>query len=341
MTRLLPIGLAILSLAACGGGASDAPVEDKPVVLQDKGSDTMVNLMQRLSEEYSKTNPKVIVAVTGGGSGTGIKSLIDKTTDIANSSRAMKDEEKAQASANGVTAFETEVALDGLSIYVDKDNPITQISFEELKCIFGSDGTCNHWKDVGVALDCGNGDDTIVKVGRQNNSGTYEYFKEVVLGKEGKFTSTMDQSGTQQVVDVVGTTKCAIGYGGMGYSSATTRHVCLSKAKGEACIEPSEANVLAGSYPFSRPLYVYTNGEPTGAAKDFIAWVLSPAATPTIVASGFVPLPVSGAAAPADAAAAPAVEGAAPAAAPAVEGAAPAAAPAEGAAPAAPAPAHP
>lgn len=338
MTRLLPIGLAILALAACSGGGADSPGNDRPVVLQDKGSDTMVNLMQRLSEEYSKTNPKLIVAVTGGGSGTGIKSLIDKTTDLANSSRAMKDEEKALALANGVTVFETQVALDGLSIYVSKDNPLAQISFEELKCIFGSDGTCNHWKDVGVTMDCGNGDDTIVKVGRQNNSGTYEYFKEVVIGKEGKFTSTMDQSGTQQVVDVVGTTKCAIGYGGMGYSSDATRHVCLSATKADACVEPSEANVLAGLYPFSRPLYVYTNGEPTGVAKEFIQWVLSPAAHPTIISSGFVPLPDAAAAA-APAAVVPA-EGAAP-----VEGAA---APVEGAAPAAPveaapaaAPAHP
>ncbi|GDX79015.1 phosphate ABC transporter substrate-binding protein [Deltaproteobacteria bacterium] len=270
----------------------DAPVAGKPTVIQAKGSDTMVNLIQRLSEEYSKTNPAIIVAVTGGGSGTGVKALIDKTTDIATASRSMKPDEIEMAKKNGVDPVETTVAFDGLSIYVNKDNPIEKIDFDGLKCIFGSEGTCMHWKDVGVTLDCdGKGDDTIVKVGRQNNSGTYEYFKEHVLGKEGKFTTTMDQSGTQQVVDVVGTTKCAIGYGGMGYTSPTSRHVCLGKSPADACIEPNEANVLNGTYPFSRPLYVYTDGATTGATKAFIDWAKGPAAKAFVIESGFVPTP--------------------------------------------------
>ena len=252
----------------------------------------MVNLIQRLSEEYSKANPAVIVAVTGGGSGTGIKALIDKTTDIATASRAMKADEIEMAKKNGVNPVETVVAFDGLSIYVNKDNPIESINFEALKCIYGSEGACMHWKDVGVTLDCdGKGDDTIVKTGRQNNSGTYEYFKEHIIGKEGKFTTTMDQSGTQQVVDVVGTTKCAIGYGGMGYNSPTSKHVCLGKTPTDTCVAPTEANVLSGSYPFSRPLFVYTDGATTGGTKAFIDWAKSPAAKAFVVESGFVPTP--------------------------------------------------
>lgn len=318
MHRFLNVTLVTLALVGCSRpekAAEGDATSAKPTVIQAKGSDTMVNLMQRLSEEYTKVNSKVVVAVTGGGSGTGIKALTDKTTDIADASRAMKDDEIALAKTNGVDPVQTIVAFDGLSIYVNKDNPITQIDFDALKCIYASDGTCTHWKDVGVTLDCdGKGDDTIVKVGRQNNSGTYDYFKEHVIGKEGKFTTTMDQSGTQQVVDVVSTTKCAVGYGGMGYTSDKSRHVCLSKAKTDACVEPTEENVLNGTYPFSRPLYVYTNGAPAGAAKDFIDWARGPAAKSFVVESGFVPTPEANGG-----------------------GGAPVAAPAEGAAPAAPA----
>lgn len=307
MSRFLIVTLVPVLFVGCSRpekAAEGDATAAKPTVVQAKGSDTMVNLVQRLSEEYTKVNSKVMVAVTGGGSGTGIKALTDKTTDIADASRAMKDDEIALAKTNGVDPVQTIVAYDGLSIYVNKDNPIEHIDFDALKCIYSAEGTCAHWKDVGITLDCdGKGDDTIVKVGRQNNSGTYDYFKEHVIGKEGKFTNTMDQSGTQQVVDVVSTTKCAIGYGGMGYSSGTSRHVCLSKTKDEACVEPSEANVLNGSYPFSRPLFMYTNGAPTGAAKEFIDWAKSPAAKTFVVESGFVPTPeANGGAAPAVAA---------------------------------------
>ena len=309
----------LLPMVACARPEPGDGPKSGPTVLQAKGSDTMVNLSQRLSEEYAKKNPNVIVAVTGGGSGTGIKALIDKTTDMANSSRAMKGEEKDLAKQNGVDAFETTVAFDGLSIYVHKANPIAKIDFAALKCIYASDGACLHWKDVGVTLDCGGGDDTIVKVGRQNNSGTYEYFKEHVLGKEAKFTSTMDQSGTQQVVDVVATTACSIGYGGMGYHHESARSLCLGKAPEDTCVEPNEKSVLDGTYPFSRPLFVYTNGAPSGATAEFLTWARSADARAIVAESGFVPVPESAPAAavvpaPADAAVVPAVVEGAPAA---------------------------
>lgn len=268
-------------VAACGGGGV--------LLLQDKGSDTMVNLMQLMSEEYTKTHPNVIVAVTGGGSGTGIKALIDGTTDLANSSREMKKDEKEVAEKNGVHPHETIVAYDGLAIYVAKDNPLASTSFEELRCIFAADGTCARWADLGVTLDCG-GNDEILKVGRQNNSGTYEYFRDEILGKDGKFTNTMDQSGTQQVVDVVATNKCAIGYGGMGYHNERVRFVCLSRTKGEPCAEPTIEGVKNGTYKFARPLYVYTNGAPAGEAKTFLDWVLSDPGQKVALDSGFVPV---------------------------------------------------
>jgi len=272
--------LLIPSLVGCGPG---------PVLVQDKGSDTMVNLMQRMSEEYQKVKPTVIVAVTGGGSGTGIKSLIDGTTDLANASRKMTDEEMTLAKSKGVAPTETIVAYDGLSIYVSKDNPVQQITFADLKCIYSADGACKKWSDVGVTLDCG-GTDDIVKVGRQNNSGTYDYFREAVLGKEGKFTTTMDQSGTQQVVDVVGTSRCAIGYGGMGYHSDQVKFVCLTADPATPCVEPTVDTVKSNKYPFSRPLQVYTNGAPQGETKAFLDWVLSEPGQKVALDAGFVPL---------------------------------------------------
>jgi phosphate transport system substrate-binding protein len=272
---------ALLALGACGKPSYE--------LLENKGSDTMVNLMQRMSENYRKVEPDVVVAVTGGGSGTGIKSLIDGTADLANASRQMKDDEKAVAEANGVFPVETIVAYDGLAIYVHKDNPIASLSFDDLNCIFASDGTCKRWGDLGVQVECG-GTDEIIKVGRQNNSGTYEYFREEILGKNGKFTNTMDQSGTQQVVDVVGTSKCAIGYGGMGYETALARFVCLSRAEDDRCVVPSVAAVKAGEYTFSRPLYVYTNGTPEGRVGDYLQWILGPAGQTLALEAGFVPL---------------------------------------------------
>jgi phosphate transport system substrate-binding protein len=322
--RLATITTVLAVLAACGGGrtSDEGARSASGGVLQVKGSDTMVNLMQAASEHYTQVDPNTVVAVTGGGSGTGIKSLIDKTTDLAAASREMKPEEIEVARKNGVEPKETIVAYDGLAVYVNKDNPVATLSFEDLKCIYGEGGTCNHWKDVGVTIDCGNGDDTILKVGRQNNSGTYEYFREEIIGKDGKFTNTMDQSGTQQVVDVVGTSKCAIGYGGMGYHTEQARFVCLSKEKGGQCSEPTTETVMAGAYPFGRPLYVYTNGEPQGAVKAFLDWLLSDAGQKLVVETGFVPLKKEGAAAPAPSGAAGEIPPSAPAGTP--EGAAPA-----------------
>lgn len=281
MNKIITLCVGLGALVACGGA-------DRAVVLQDKGSDTMVNLMQRLSEEHQKGHPKLVVAVTGGGTGTGIKAIIDGTTDLANASREMKEEERALAQKNGVTVHETVVGHDGLAIVVNKKNPLTTLSFEELKCIFAADGACDEWADLGVTMDCG-GDDLIVKVGRQNNSGTYEYFRDEVLGIAGKFTSTMDQSGTQQVIDVVGTTTCAVGYGGMGYHSENTKFVCLSREKGAPCTEPTIENVKNRTYAFGRPLYVYTNGAPTGASKEFLDWVEGPDGQKIVLESGFVP----------------------------------------------------
>lgn len=281
MIRLATIAFAALTLSGCG--------KSSIVVLQDKGSDTMVNLMQLLSEGYLTVEPKVVVAVTGGGSGTGIKSVIDGTTDMANASRPMSEKEKKLAEDRGIHPHETIVAFDGLAIYAHRDNPLRAISFEELKCIYDAAGPCNNWSDLGVTVDCG-GSDEIIKLGRQNNSGTYEYFKEEVLGKGGKMTNTLDQSGTQQVVDVIRSSRCALGYGGMGYTTDEVRFVCLSHDKGAPCAVPDVSTVQGGLYEFSRPLYIYTNGAPEGHVKAFLDWVAGPEGQKIALEAGFVPL---------------------------------------------------
>jgi phosphate transport system substrate-binding protein len=281
MTRARLFLLVPLALAACG--------RSEIVVLQDKGSDTMVNLMQLLSEGYLAVEPKVVVAVTGGGSGTGIKSVIDGTTDMANASRPMSEKERKLAESRGIHPHETIIAYDGLAIYAHRDNTIAAISFEELKCIYDAEGACHRWSDLGVTVECG-GSDEIIKLGRQNNSGTYEYFKEEVLGKGGKMTNTLDQSGTQQVVDVIASSRCALGYGGMGYTTDEVRFVCLSHDKGGPCAVPDVATVQGGQYEFSRPLYIYTNGAPEGHVKAFLDWAVGPDGQKIALEAGFVPL---------------------------------------------------
>ncbi len=277
----------ILFLSACGSSHGDR------TLLQSKGSDTIVMLMVRMSESYNRERPDIVIAVNGGGSGTGIKSLIDGTTDIANASRAIKPREQKMAADNHVVPNEIVIAYDGLAVYVHKDNPVPTLDFDQLKCIYSEDGTCNHWSDLGIKMDCGGGTDEIIKLGRQNNSGTYEHFREEVVGKKGKFTNTLDQSGTQQVIDVIATSKCAIGYGGMGFAHGNARYVCLSKKPGEACSEPTTQAVLDKKYPFSRPLYLYTNGEPQGETKKFLEWALGEEGQKIVLESGFVPVHLS------------------------------------------------
>lgn len=284
MARRSTAALVVL-LAACSPGG--------PEILRSKGSDTMVNLMVRLSERHARRQDRAAVAVSGGGSGTGIAGLIDGTTEIAAMSRDIKPRELAAARARGVEPHATIVAHDGLAVYVSRDNPIARLSLADLRCIYADDGACTTWSSLGVSLDCPGGD-AIVRLGRHNNSGTYEYFRAAVLGEGGRFAPTMEQGGTQQVIDVIRTVPCAIGYGGMGYQSDAVRFVCVAEDPGGPCFEPSLANVTAGAYPFARPLYLYTDGPPAGETAAFIDWALGPEGQELVLASGFVPVERAG-----------------------------------------------
>ncbi len=275
-------------LVACskGGGAGDR------VMIQNKGSDTMVNLAQAWAEDYRTQRPNVAIAVSGGGSGTGIASLMNGTVDIANSSRELKKEEQETAKKNtGKEPVEHAVAYDALAIYVHASNPMTTVTKEQLACIFAENGKCTTWKDIGVEVkDCPGQE--IVRVGRQNNSGTYQYFREWAIGDKADFKlGSRDMQGSKDVVDLVEHTPCAIGYSGIGYKTAKLKALCVSNTDPASCVEPSAANTLAQTYPISRLLYMYTLGEGTPEVIRYLDWVRSDAGQALVERSGYVPLP--------------------------------------------------
>jgi len=270
---------------ACSGGDSGR------VLLQNKGSDTLVNLAQAWAENYRAVKPAVAIAVSGGGSGTGIAALINGTVDIANASREMHPEEKEQVSArNGKDATEHRVARDAIVVYVSKDNPLDKIKLADLACIYAEDGTCQTWTSLGVEVP-GCADQKIIRVSRQSNSGTYEFFRDAVLGKGKDFKlGSRDMQGSKDVVDLVSKTPCAIGYSGMGYITSDVKVLCLAKDASSPCVAPTPESARSGQYPLSRWLYMLTLGDPQGEVKGYLDWILSPAGQKIVVDSGFVPV---------------------------------------------------
>jgi phosphate transport system substrate-binding protein len=273
-SRSTSLGLALTLVALFACGIIGCNKKDKAGTIVVDGSDTMVNLSQAWAEAYQKSHPDVKIQVSGGGSGVGINSLIAGKVDMANSSRRMEEKEIAKFKENhpGKEPKEHVVGLDALALYVHKDNPIESISTEELAEIYGDGGKIEKWAQLGVSNKlCAS--DEITRVSRQNNSGTYAYFREHVLGKKRDYKQgSIDQSGSKDVVALVARTPCAIGYSGMGYKTPDVKWLKVSKKKGEVGIAPSEDAARSGTYPISRPLFIYTAGEPTGAVKDFIEW---------------------------------------------------------------------
>ncbi len=275
----------LLLVASCGRGHGDR------TMIQNKGSDTMVNLAQAWAEKYQDVNPKVAVAVSGGGSGTGIAALINGTVDIANASREIKPEEREKAEKHsGKKVVETTMGYDALAVYLHKDNPIASISREQLACIYGEGGKCEKWTDLGVEVPGCSGQE-IVRVSRQNNSGTYVYFREWALGKKADYKlGSRDMSGSKDVVDLVTKTPCAIGYSGLGYKTDEVKTACVAQKEGEPCVEPTIQGAIDGSYPIARALYMYTLGEPTGAVKEYMDWCLSDEGQAIVEQSGYAPI---------------------------------------------------
>ncbi len=247
-----------------------------------KGSDTLVILGQRWAEVYMKNNPGMTVQVTGGGSGTGIAALINGTTDIAESSRPMKDKEKEEVKAKrGREVLELPVAVDGLAVYVHEQNPVSELSLPQVKAIYT--GAIKNWKEVGGR------DERIILYSRENNSGTYVYFKEHVLENTDYYPTAQTLPGTAAVIHAVSKDTRGIGYGGIAYGKGI-KHLRVKKDANSPAVEPSMENVLAAKYPISRYLYWYFAGIPTGDLLKLAQWVMSQEGQAVVENVGYYPL---------------------------------------------------
>ncbi len=295
MPFIQPLKIAVFTIALTLSSTLSAA--DR-IVIQNKGSDTLVNVAQAWAEEYREVKPSVAVAVSGGGSGTGIAAMINGTVDIVNASRKMKKRELENARKRNQNPVETVVGYDALAVFLNKNNPINTLSIDQLGQIFGRGGKATKWADFGVKVP-GCGSDKIVVVSRQNNSGTYVYFKKAVLKQaakngtiaKGKYRQgTLDMHGSKDVVDLVEKTPCAIGYSGMAYANDHIKMACIMSKSGKACIKPSVTTASDRTYPIARPLLMYTNGQPQGETKNYLDWILSEEGQCILKKKGYAPI---------------------------------------------------
>ena len=292
--RLTAVAVLLIAAAAPLPFGCSRSTEPEKTVIQNTGSDTMVNLAQAWAEAYAAVNPGVSVEVSGGGSGTGIAALENGTVDIANASRTVEPGEIEQAKKNtGQEPVEFLVGYDALAVYVHLKNPLETITLEQLAGIYGEGGALTRWSQVAAGLP--EGADEIIRVSRQSNSGTYAYFREAVLGRGRDFKlGSRDMHGSKDVVELVANTPGAIGYSGMGYATPQVKMLRIARRAGDPGVAPTAENTLNHTYPIARPLLMYTLGEPTGAVRAYLDWVRSDAGQKIVVASGYVPLPKTG-----------------------------------------------
>lgn len=244
--------------------------------LRINGSTTVLPITQKVAEAYMKENPDVKIAVSGGGSGNGIKALIDGTTDIAMSSRAMKDKEITLAEEKGIDARAVEIAYDCIVPIVHPTNSVADLTLEQLKAIYM--GTVKNWKEVGGP------DLQIVVVSRDTSSGTYEVWEEKVMAKERVYPGALLQASSGAVAQAISNNKNAVGYIGYGYLNDKIKPLTVNG------IEGNPETTLNGTFPISRPLYYYTKGKPAGEVEKFVNYVLSEPGQKDVKEAGFVPL---------------------------------------------------
>ena len=249
-----------------------------------KGSDTLVILAQKWAEAYMQKNSDVQIQVTGGGTGTGFAALQNQTTDLCNASRKVKPKEEAACiKAFGKRPREYKVALDGLSVYVNESNPIEEISIDQLEQIFT--GKVTNWKDLGGS------DSPIIVYSRENSSGTYEFFKEHILGGKDFTAKAQTMPGTAAVLQAVAKEPKGIGYGGAAYG-AGAKHLKVKKTGSSPAIEPTEENIMTGKYPIWRHLFVYVNPAlDKGKIAEYLRWIRSDEGQKLVKEIGYFPLP--------------------------------------------------
>lgn len=256
--------------------------------LENKGSDTMVNLALAWAERYQSLHPEVRISVTGGGSGTGIAALINGTVDIANASRQIKPEEIEAARSNNITPVEFVVARDAIAIIVNPENPVDRLTIRQISDIYS--GKINNWSEVGGE------DRPIVRLSRETNSGTHVYFLEEVLRLGNKDDKTLFSQDTLLLPSSEGITAevrqnpNAIGYDGLGYVIPEVKVIAVARDAGGPFVLPSAETVNAGEYPIARDLYMYTANQPTEVAAAYLEWILSSEGQEIVVQLGFVPV---------------------------------------------------
>jgi len=273
---------------ACGSIASQESPNSATRTIENKGSDTIVNLALAWAEAYQEIRPEVHLSVTGGGSGTGIAALINGTVDIANASRRIKSEEQAEAEANGVTPTEFIIARDAIAIIVNHENPIDNLTLQLISDIYS--GKINNWREVGGE------DRPIVRLSRETNSGTHVYFLDNVLRLGDALNETLFSVDTLLLPSSEGITAeirqnpNAIGYDGLGYVTDEVKVVAVGISIDGPFVYPSSETVNSNLYPIARDLYMYTAGEPSGEIKEYLEWIISPQAQEIVKKLGFVPV---------------------------------------------------
>jgi phosphate transport system substrate-binding protein len=289
--RLMGFVLLVFLLVGCAAQPDEpagAPNSNSESYIENKGSDTIVNLALAWAERYQELNPTVRTSVTGGGSGTGIAALMNGTVDIANASRAIKEEEREAAVANGIEPVEFIIARDAIAIIVNPANPVDHLTIQQISDIYS--GKINNWLEVGGE------DRPIVRLSRETNSGTHVYFLEEVLrlgDSENKTlfsTDTLLLPSSEGITSEVRDNPNAVGYDGLGYVTHDLKVIAVAQAGSVNYVLPSAETVNSGEYPIARDLYMYTAGQPTGVVKDYLDWILTPEAQEIVKELGFVPV---------------------------------------------------
>jgi phosphate transport system substrate-binding protein len=288
MKRFFIVLVLSFILISCSSSNNSSPSDSSASYIENKGSDTIVNLALAWAEQYQSEHTDVRISVTGGGSGTGIAALINNTVDLANASRRIKDEEITEAQSKGVEPMEHIIARDAIAVIVNPENPVNELTLQQISDIYS--GKLTNWTEVG-------GDDRpIVKLSRETNSGTHVYFLETVLrlgSSEDKTLFSMDTlllPSSEGIISEVRDNPNAIGYDGLGYVPHDLKMIAIAKEEGGADVLPSIETVNDKSYAIARDLYMYTNGQPQGIVKEYLDWILSEEAQQIVADLGFVPV---------------------------------------------------
>ncbi|CAN5485494.1 PstS family phosphate ABC transporter substrate-binding protein [soil metagenome] len=289
MNKLIAL-LSIALLTSCGGnkeqkadsGSADSTTNTNKITLTIKGSDTVLPLSQKESEEYMKLHPEAAITIVGGGSGVGITALMDGTTDIAMSSRPLKMEEKVKFEEKKLNLKEVIIAMDALTVIVNPKNKISKLTQQQISDIYT--GKINNWKEVGGA------DMKIIAYSRETSSGTYEFFKEHVMDKKNYAATVLNMPATGAIVQSVGQTEGAIGYIGLAYETKEVKQLAVSYDNGKTFVEPGITAAQDGTYPISRPLYFYYSADKESSVKPLVDYILSDEGQKGVLETGYVPL---------------------------------------------------